>query len=129
MEREELKQIYYLNKEVKMWEKELERIQYQSLARGQQLTGMPAGTKRADRIADMAADMADITTIIQGKLAEIQIARKRIIEYISNVEDSYMRQVIYLRNVSCLKWEQIADEIGGSGESIRVSYNRYLKKA
>jgi hypothetical protein len=126
--KEELKQIYYLNKEIKMWQKELERLQCKSLIKGQEITGMPFVTGTSDKVGDMATTMADIEAIIRGKLAEIQLQRKKIIEYIESIGDSMMRQIIFLRNVSCMSWNQIANEIGGnnSENSIRMMYNRYF---
>jgi hypothetical protein len=127
--KEELKQIYYLNKEIKMWQKELERLQCKSLIKGQEITGMPFVTGTSDKVGDMATTMADIEAIIRGKLAEIQLQRKKIIEYIESIGDSMMRQIIFLRNVSCMSWPQIANELGGNNteDSVRKMYDRYIK--
>ena len=130
MTREELKQIYYLNKEVKMWQKELERLQCMSLIKRQQITGMPHVPGVSDKVGDLAATMADIEAIIRGKLAEIQIQRRKIIEYINSIDDSLLRQITFLRNVSCMTWEQVAASIGGGNtpDSVRKMYNRFLEK-
>lgn len=127
LNQEELKQIYYLNKEIRMWEEELDRLNHQSFVKGQNITGLPAAGRISDRTAELAVEMAELERTIRRKLEEIQMARKRIIDYITGVEDSYMRQIIYLRNVSCMRWEEIADELGGSGESIRQAYSRFLR--
>ena len=131
MTKEELKQIYYLNKEIKMWQKELSELQCRSLVKGQEITGMPFSKTNlnTDKVGEMAIQMADIDLIIRGKLAEIQIQRKKIIEFISMVDDSLLRQIIYLRNVSCMSWNQVANEIGGNNTegSVRMMYNRFLE--
>jgi len=126
--KEELKQIYYLNKEVKMWQKELERLQCMSLIKGQQITGMPHVPGVSDKVGDLATTMADIETIIRGKLAEIQMQRKRIIEYINSIDDSLLRQIIFLRNVSCMSWNQIANELGSNENCVKQIYSRHFKK-
>lgn len=128
MTKEELKQIYYLNKEVRMWQKELERYQCKSLVKSQEITGMPFGGGISDGTARLACDMAEIDAIIKGKLAEIQIQRKKIIEYISGLNDSLLRQIVFLRNVSCMSWNEIAREIGGNNteNSVRMMYNRNI---
>jgi hypothetical protein len=126
--KEELKQIYYLNKEVKMWQKELERLQCMSLIKGQQITGMPHVPGVSDKVGDLAATMADIETIIRGKLAEIQMQRKRIIEYINSIDDSLLRQIIFLRNVSCMSWNQIANELGSNENCVKQIYSRHFRK-
>jgi len=129
MTKDELKQIYYLNKEVIMWENELERLEHKSLISANRLTGMPYGGGKSDKVGELVIEQESIKEIIQGKLVEIQLQRKRILEYINHIEDSMMRQIIFLRNVSCMNWEQISIEIGGgnSENSVKQAYSRFLK--
>lgn len=111
MNKTELKQIYYLNREVRMWQRELERLECNSLAR-----------KRKPGSGEQ-----DIKKIVEGKLKEIEVRRAKIMEYINGIDDSYVRQIVYYRNVALMSWEQIADELGGSGESHRKAYERFVK--
>lgn len=130
MSKEELSQIYYLNREIKMWQKELERLECQSLLKGQQLSGMPSGGGNIDKVGDLAVKKTDIQLIIEGKLKEIQLQRERIIGYINSIEDSMMRQIVFYRNVSCMSWRQVSVEIGGNNteDGIRKLYDRFLEK-
>ena len=130
MTKEELKQIYHLNKEVVMWQKELSKLQCKSLIKGQEITDMPFSGGISDKVGNMAVDMADIDAIIRGKLAEIQVQRKVIIEYINNIDDSFIRQIVFLRNVSCMNWNQVSKEIGigYSEDCIRKTYDRFVAK-
>lgn len=128
--KEELSQIYYLNKELRMWQKELESLECQSLLRGQQLTGMPFVPGTSDKTGDIATTIADIKNIIIGKQAEIQIQKKKIMTYIEQIEDSCMRQIIFYRCVSCMSWNNVAQEIGGNNteDSVRMAFNRFFEK-
>ena len=128
MTREELKQIYYINGEIKMWKRELERLQCKSLIKGQEITGMSFGSGTSDKVGDLVSTMADIEAIIRGKLAEIQMQRKKIMEYIDSIEDSLLRQIMFLRNVSCMNWNQIANELGGNENCVKQIYSRHFKK-
>jgi len=130
VDREDLKQIYYLNKEVRMWQKELTRLQCQSFVKGQEITGMPFAGGTSDRTGDLATEMREVEDIIRGKLAEIQVQRRKIIEYIDSVPDSIVRQIIFYRNVSCMSWRSVAMELGGdnSEDGVRMQYNRFFKK-
>lgn len=130
MEKKDLKQIYYLNKEIEMWQRELDKIEGQSILKGQQLTGMPSGSGIADKTGDLATELANIKTIISGKLAEVQIQRGRIINYISSIEDSVTRQVLFYRHVSLMSWGDVAASMGGNNtsEGLRKRYDRFLKK-
>lgn len=128
--KEELSQIYYLNKELRMWQKELESLECQSLLRGQQLTGMPFVSGTSDKTGDIATNIADIKSIIIGKQKEIQIQKKKIMTYIEQIEDSCMRQIIFYRCVSCMSWNSVAQEIGGNNteDSVKQAFHRFFKK-
>lgn len=128
MTREELKQIYYINKEIKMWQRELDRLQCKSLIGGQSLDGMPKGSGMSDKVADLAIEKEEIREIINGKLAEIQVQRKRIMNYINGVDDSLLRQIMFLRNVSCMTWRQIANELGSTENCVKQIYSRHFRK-
>ena len=128
MTKEELRQIYYLNREVKMWQDELDRMQRQSIVMSPRLTGTPRGSGLHDPVAGTAVAAADIEAIIRGKLAEIQIQRKQIVEYIDTIEDSLVRQIMFYRYMSCMSWTQVAMEIGGSNtpDGVRKIHDRFL---
>lgn len=127
--REELSQIYYLNRELRMWQKELESLECQSLVGGQEITGMPFVSGTSDKTGDIATTIADIKNIIIGKQTEIELQRKKIISYIESVKDSYMRQIIFYRCVSCMSWSNVAREIGGNNteDSVKQAFHRFLK--
>ena len=126
--REELKQIYYINNEIKMWQKELDRLECKSLVKGQEITDMPFSNRTSDKVADLAIEKADIKLIIEGKLKEIQLQRKRIIEYIDSIDDSLLRQIMFFRNVSCMNWSQVACELGSTENCVKQIYSRHFRK-
>ena len=125
--KEELKQIYYINKEILMWQKELDRIECKSLVKGQEITDMPFGSGTSDKVADRATEKADIEAVIKGLLAKIQIQRRKIIDYIESIDDSLLRQVMFLRNVSCMSWNQVACELGSSENCVKQMYSRHFR--
>ena len=130
MTKEELKQIFYLNKEIVMWQRELDRLQCQSLAKGQTLTGMPKGADGpTDSVGSVVAEIDDIQCVIKGKLIEIQLQRKKIIDYIDGIDDSLIRQIMFYRHISLLSWKEVAQNICGrnSGDGLRIMHDRYLE--
>ncbi len=127
MTREELKQIYYINREIKMWQRELDRLQCKSLAGGTSLDGMPRGSGTSDKVADMAIERTEIEEVINGKLAEIQVQKKRIMNYINSIDDSLLRQIMFLRNVSCMNWKQVARELNITEGCAKMTYHRHFK--
>ena len=111
-----------------MWQKELDRLQCKSLAGGTSIDGMPRGNGKNDKVADMAIERMEIEEIINGKLAEIQVQRKRIMNYINSIDDSLLRQIMFLRNVSCMTWRQIANELGNTENCVKQIYSRHFRK-
>ena len=89
---------------------------------------MPKGSGTSDKVADLAIEKEEIREIINGKLAEIQVQRKRIMNYINGVEDSLLRQIMFLRNVSCMTWRQIANELGSTENCVKQIYSRYFRE-
>lgn len=127
--KKELKQIYYINREIEMWQRELDKLRCKSLVGSPSFSGMPRGGI-AHGVAEYATDVADIEVVIAGLLAKAQIQRKRIIEYIDGLEDSLTKQIIFYRHVSCMSWAEVANVIGGgnSEENVRQIHTRFFKK-
>ena len=88
MTREELSQIYYINKEIVMWEKELEHIREASLMKSKEITDMPfANTNETgDPVAELAMKMLDIEMIIVGKKKELEYKRMEILKFINDYQ-------------------------------------------
>ena len=132
MTREELSQIYYINKEIVMWEKELEHIREASLMKSKEITDMPfANTNETgDPVAELAMKMLDIEMIIVGKKKELEYKRMEILKFINDVDDSMLRMIIKYRCIDCLSWNNVAAKIGGGNteDSCRMQFNRMFKK-
>ena len=127
MTKKELSQIYYLKKELKMWQDERQRIE-DKLGAGKWLDGMPRGASISDSTGNLAAELATCGLMVKCKEMEIQVQLNKTIKYISEIEDSLMRQIIYYRCISLMSWGQVAKTIGGNhtANSVRMSFNRYL---
>jgi len=112
MTRDELKQIYYLDQELKMWRKELDGIQTQ-------LT----------ETNEIHPAIKDIEFVIEDMLGEIQIQKKKIIDFIMQIEDSLIRQAMFYRHVSLMDWNEVAQKIGGgnTGDGIRKMHDRFME--
>lgn len=111
-----------------MWQRELDRLQCKSLVGSPTIDGMPKGSGTSDKVADLAIEKADIKLIIQGKLSEIQLQRKKIMEYINGIDDSLLRKIMFLRNVSCMSWNQVARELGSTENCVKQIYSRHFRK-
>ena len=127
MTKPELEQIYYLNRELKMWETELERVRCKSLV-GSPLPGNSHGSGVSDKVADRAERIIELENRIVAKRDEIQRLRDEAVEYIYGIPDSLTRQIVYYRCVSLMNWRRVAYEVGGNNtpDGVRMIYNRFM---
>jgi len=133
MTRKELSQVYYLKRELKMWEQKLSDLRSQSLVKAQQISGMPfantneisdATFEHVSRIMELQADIDVFRLNIEKKISEIE-------KYIQTLDDSLLRQIIEYRCCQCKSWRETAAMIGAgtTEDSIRMYFNRkYPKK-
>ena len=128
MTKSDLEQIYYLNRELKMWETELERVRCKSLV-GSPLPGNSHGSGVSDKVADRAERIIELENRIIAKRDEIQRLRDEAVAYIESIPDSLTRQIIYYRCVSLMSWRRVAYEVGGynTAESVRQIYSRFMR--
>ena len=130
MDKKELNQIYYLEKEIDMWRKALSRIQSRSLLPSQEITGMPFGSGISDKVGNLAASEVDIKNKIEELQKKVYEEQYRLLKYIETIEDSLMRQIMYHRHVLCMKWNEVAMTIGGGNteDSVRKAHDRFLEE-
>lgn len=130
MTRRELEQLYFINKEIRMWEHELERIREECAAKSKQLTGMPfANTNEtSDPTADLAVKMTDVEMVVLGKKKELELQRAKAISYIYGISDSLMRQIVKYRCLDYMKWHEIADLVGYERTSCSKKYDNFMRE-
>ena len=128
--KKELSQIYWLNREVDMWQRELDRMENQSLAKGQEITGLPSGSRTSDKVGNLAVKKEEIREIINELLERADEERIKILRYIRGLDDSLIRQIIFYRCIALLPWKTVAQEVGGdnTAESVRKAMERFLQK-
>ena len=131
MTTQELSQIYWLNKEIIMWQKELDRLENQSKVKGAEITDVPQHGSRArskveSQVLHLEMLREEILTLKQTAEQELSILR----QYIKEIDDSLVRQIIEYKYAQRLTWEETAARIGGanSKESLRKTLQRFLKK-
>ena len=73
MTKKELEQIYYLTREINMWQRELDSLINKSQALSPVMTGMPEGKgTTGDILGNTASHAADLSQKIQNKKAELE---------------------------------------------------------
>ena len=130
MTKEELNQIYYLEKEIEMWRKALNRLQSRSLLPSQEITDMPFGTGISDKVGNHAVTEVDIEDKIKALQKKAIEEQYKVLEYIETIDDSLMKQIIYHRHVLCMKWNEVAKalESSNSPDNLRIMHDRFLEE-
>ena len=129
MTKEELNQIYYLEKEIEMWRKALNRLQSRSLLPSQEITDMPFGTGISDKVGNHAVTEVDIEDKIKALQKKAIEEQYKVLNYIETIDDSLIKQIIYHRHVLCMKWNEVAKalESSNSPDNLRMMHDRFLE--
>ena len=124
----EMSQLYYLNREIEHLQRQLEELECLAEGTTQVITGMPHGSGTSDKVGRYAVRIADLRSMIDNRKARCWDELNRLNEYIDSVEDSLTRQILTLRYVNGLSWQQVADSVGGgiSADGVRKIQQRYL---
>jgi hypothetical protein len=130
MDKKELNQIYYLEKEIDMWRKALNRLQSRSLVPSQEVTGMPFGSGTSDKVGNLAVSEADIESKIKELQNKVFEEQYKLLKYIETIDDSLMRQIMYHRHVLCMKWNEVAKALDSrnSPDTLRMMHDRFLEE-
>lgn len=127
MNKRDLKQVYYIKKEITMWQEKLKELEGISL-KSPKLDGMPRAAGKSDPTANRAEEIAEAKEIIEELEYRTLKEAKRIYEYIRDIDDSLLRQIIIYRCVELKTWAEVADSIGGGNteDSVRKRYERHF---
>ena len=131
MTRKELERVYFLKRELKMWEKRLEELYADISQDTKAADGMPHSVTNnvSSPTESKAIQIADHIDMIKGKQAEIRIAIREVEAFIVSIDDPLIRQIVELRCAYCMTWDEVANRIGSntSAENMRLIYHRFIK--
>lgn len=131
MTRKDLERVYYLKRELKMWEKRLEEL-YADISQDTVAPdGMPHSVTNnvGSPTESKAIQIADHIDLIRGKQAEIRVAIREVEAFIVGIKDPLICQIVELRCSKCMSWREVAENLeeGMTAECARQTYSRFLK--
>lgn len=128
MNKKELSQLFYLNREIEEHQRRLKELEDLASNCSIQITGMPRRTDRADRVGKYAAEIADLKKLLDLSLKKCLIELHRLNDFIESIPDSEMRIILSFRYVNQLSWEEVARSISpyASEDSVRKAHDRFL---
>lgn len=128
MTKKELSQLSHLKKEIEGQKLRLAYLESAACRTSQSLAAVPGGGGERDRVGDGAAAIADLKDLIAQNIERCLLEERRLERYIEGISDSFLRQTFILRFCEQKTWNEIADIVGGSENSVRMSVNRYIDK-
>ena len=77
----------------------------------------------------LVGDQLFLKEKLQQRADELIDLVSEINRYVENIDDSLIRQIIILRHVNGLTWDQVAASIGGgnTGDSVRKMHDRHFE--
>lgn len=131
MTQTDLRKVYYLKKELELWQRKLSEYQADIALGVKQLDGMPRAVtnKTSNPTEAKAIKLMEVSKIIEGKISEIQYAIAEIDEYIMSIDDPIVRIIIEGRCCLLMDWDRVATVVGGNhtAESVRQIYHRFIQ--
>ena len=130
MTKEELSQLYWLNREIEEEKRKLHELEAAASGCTASITGLPHVMGAYDKIGDLAILIAEQRDLIDLKARQSVIEYNRLNHYIAGVEDAQMRMILSLRYVNGLSWQQVAFHMGqeGDGSTQRKQHDAFLRK-
>jgi hypothetical protein len=130
MTKKELSQLYYLNREIEQDKRKLAELESAVTSGVAKITGLPHVTGISDKVGDYAVEIAELREIIRLNLRRSILEYNRLNRYISDIQDSEVRQILTHRYVDGMRWQQVASHMGGmyTADAVKKICYRFLAK-
>lgn len=127
MTRDDLSQLYYLNREIEGEKRRLRELQDIATGTMMKIAGLPHIGTVSDKAA-LEQEIDECRRVIEAKSLLCVVEYNRLNRYIGAIDDSLLRQVLSYRFVSGLSWRQVAAHIGGgnTADSVKKICYRFL---
>lgn len=128
MTEKELKQLFFLKKEIEKIKEEIEALGCQTFSIPI-WDGMPKGKGgTSDKVGQVATETAYLKEQLERKLQESYIQRNRIEQFLDSIEDREIRLIFRLRHVNCMNWRAIGKELGYDHSVVFRKHKNYLQQ-
>ena len=96
----------------------------------QVLTGTPHAPGYADKLGNLAAEIADVTAELERIQAAVRRQEPEVTAFINQIQDNQTRIIFRLRVLHAMSWSAIARAVGGknTAHGIKNAYYRGLRK-
>ena len=126
MLKQDLKNLRYLEKEIKRLEERIEELE----SAVQKLTSKNDGMPRGGSLDLMKEELIDQKTVLEHKRWELVLLKAETERTLNELNDSLLRLILSKRYIDGKSWAAVAIEIGGGNteESVKMMEYRFFKK-
>ena len=130
MTKKELKNLYYLKKEIVAQKKRIKELENLATSCTAKVTELTNKTEVTDMVGKYAVEIADLKRLLDLNLKKRFYELVRLDKFIQTIDDPLIRLIAIYRFEKDMSWTQIAIALGGNNkaESVRKKIYRYLKK-
>jgi len=136
MTRQKLKQVRHLKSEIKLLQEQILTLESEIVTdkvKGSLSEHPYIETTYTIKglVHERSAKVERLKKQLQRRVDELMDLRQEVYEFVETIDDSLIRQVVILRHVNGLTWDQVAASIGGgnTADSLRKMHDRFLKGA
>lgn len=122
---EKLNEHYDLKVRLEKAQDMLQSLRAAAYPGGNVLTGLPHTPGVKDKVGDLAAEIADISGVVDRLEAQIRENEAEILVFISELENEQIRTIFRLRYIRALTWGEVANVIGGGNSENSVKHIVY----
>ena len=134
MNKNQLRQLRHLKSEIRLLKQQIDNLESEIVT--DRVRGSDVEHPYIERtyiIRGLAYDRRKIKRLkekLQRRVDDLIDLVVEINEYIETIDDSLLRQIITLRHVNGLTWDQVAASIGGgnTADGVRMIHDRFLKR-
>ena len=126
----ELSQLYWLRSEIALYEERLDRLMQTVGVGSPKYDGMPHASGSESSTERQAIRIAELRGMLETLRDRAYAESIRLTQYISGIQDSYLRVIFTHRFVHGMSWWQVAAAMGGetTADSVRKACVRYLER-
>ncbi len=128
MSEKELRQYYWIQREIERLYEEIQELGFQTLMIPLN-DGMPSPPYHpSDGVGELAVAIVALQEQLCKRLADLQRKRAAIEAFIAGIEDMEIAKIVQMRFLELLSWREIGDRLGYDYTVVYKKCRKYLSK-
>ena len=126
MRKEELNEIYWLNKEIEDLENRLQELEEEDGLKASSFNETTKSNSNQSIVERIALKKVELQNqLYQNKLLILE-EKSKIESFIEKIPNSKLRTIVRLRNIDLLTWEEIAKALSMTRKTATNQYNEFI---